>query len=51
MNLELTALQDEYLDRKRAETKEEWEAQVKRFEGKLNIESLLRQGIEKGWSK
>ncbi len=48
---ERTELRAAYLDRKPASTKEEWRAQVERFQGKLNIESLLMEGNMKGWNK
>jgi hypothetical protein len=40
---------DEYLARPEPKTKEEWQAQVDRWQGKVNIESLLMFGIGKGW--
>lgn len=48
---EKMALQDEYLERKKASTKKEWEAQMARFSGKINVESLWREGVKEGWTR
>lgn len=46
---ERAQLQDEYLEEKEPTTKEEWEAQLAKYEGKINVESLYQLGTQKGW--
>lgn len=42
-------IQEQYFERTKATTKKEWEAQMAKFEGKVNVESLLMEGIKNGW--